>query len=79
MITAEVAVYPLKTSKASEVIRDSIKTLTNKNIEYSVSPVNTEICGTEKEVFQCLEQMYNTAEKSGGEVNMVVTISNSTK
>lgn len=79
MLTAEVAVYPLKTSKATNVISNSINTLQGNNVQYSVNSMNTEIKGNKAEIFSSLEAMFTEAENSGGEISMVVTISNAYK
>ncbi|RCX20985.1 YKOF-related protein [Anaerobacterium chartisolvens] len=77
MITADVAIYPLKTNSASEVITDSIDTLKKKRVDYSVSSLSTRLTGSKEEVFSSLSDMFSKAEGSGGEISMVVTISNS--
>jgi len=77
MITAEVAVYPLKTNHATNVINDSINSLQNQNVDYIVGSMNTTITGSNDEIFSSLKQMFIQAESSGGEVSMVVTLSNS--
>jgi uncharacterized protein YqgV (UPF0045/DUF77 family) len=79
MITAEVAVYPLKTGDATKVINDSINELKGSKVDYSVNSMNTVLNGSEDEVFGSLRAMFNEAEKSGGEVSMVVTIGNAYK
>lgn len=76
MISAEVAVYPLKTSEATDVINDSIDSLQNTNVNYTVNSMNTHLTGSKEEVFRSLESMFCEAEKSGGEINMVITITN---
>lgn len=76
MITAEVAIYPLKTSQATNVINNSIDALNETNVQYSVNSMNTKITGTKAEVFNSLEAMFSEAENRGGEVSMVVTVSN---
>ena len=76
MITAEVAVYPLKTNNATNVINASIHALDNTNVHYNVNSMNTKISGSKTEVFSSLETMFSEAERSGGEINMVVTVSN---
>lgn len=78
MITAEVAVYPLKTNNASSVITNSINALQGTNVSYDVNSMNTKISGSKEEVFRSLETMFSEAENSGGEINMVITISNAT-
>lgn len=79
MITAEVALYPLKTSHATSIIDSSINALHGSNVNYSVNSMNTHISGNKEEVFKCLEKMFSKAEKSGGEVSMVVTITNASR
>jgi uncharacterized protein YqgV (UPF0045/DUF77 family) len=77
MITAEVAVYPLKTSNASDVINKSIDALQESKVQYSVNSMNTKLSGQKEEVFNSLKSMFTEAENRGGEISMVVTISNS--
>lgn len=77
MITAEVAVYPLKTTNASSTINNAIHALDNSNVNYSVNSMNTHITGTKEEIFNSLQHMFTEAENSGSEINMVVTITNS--
>jgi len=76
VITAEVAIYPLKTSDATNAINNSINSLNNTNIQYSVNSMNTKLTGSKSEVFNSIEAMFAEAENTGGEVSMVVTISN---
>lgn len=76
MITAEVAVYPLKANDASSIINRSIDTLKGRNINFTVNSINTRITGNSNDVFQSLSAMFTEAEKTGGEVNMVVTVAN---
>lgn len=79
MITAEVAVYPLKTSDATNVINNSINSLQNSDVSYTVDSMNTKITGTKEQIFDSLNKMFTEAENSGGEISMVVTLSNSSK
>ena len=79
MISAEVAVYPLKTSHATNAINNSIKTLDNSNVSYTVNSMNTRLSGTKAEIFGSLEAMFTEAENTGGEVSMVVTITNASE
>ena len=79
MIKAEVSIYPLKTDNASKVIKDSINTLKGNNVDYHVNSMNTILSGSKEEIFDCLRNMFNEAERSGGEVSMVVTIGNAYK
>jgi uncharacterized protein YqgV (UPF0045/DUF77 family) len=76
LITAEVAIYPLKTSNATDVINSSITKLQNSNVDYSVNSMNTVVTGNKEDVFNGLKTMFTEAENRGGEVNMVVTIGN---
>ncbi|MFT9496715.1 YkoF family thiamine/hydroxymethylpyrimidine-binding protein [Anaerosolibacter sp.] len=79
MISAEVAIYPLKTTHATDVIESSINTLRNGNVSYNVNSMNTRLTGTKTEIFRSLESMFAEAENTGGEVSMVVTITNASK
>ncbi len=76
LVTAEVALYPLKTSHASSIIDKSINSLQGSKINYSVNSINTHITGTKEEVFKCLERMFSEAEDNGNEISMVLTITN---
>lgn len=76
MITAEVALYPLKTSHASSVIDKSINSLQGSKVNYSVNSINTHITGTKEEVFKCLQTMFSEGEDNGNEISMVVTLTN---
>lgn len=78
MITAEVAVYPLKTSDATGVINKSIDALKGDPVDYSVNSLNTIITGSQEEVFNSIRKMFTEAERKGGGINMVVTLSNAT-
>jgi len=76
MITAEVSIYPLKTNNSTDVINSSIGALNNKNVNYSVNSMNTILKGEKDEVFASLNSMFDEAQKKGGEISMVVTVSN---
>jgi uncharacterized protein YqgV (UPF0045/DUF77 family) len=78
MITAEVAVYPLKTNDATGVINRSINALQGNPVDYSVNSLNTVVKGTKDDVFKSLLKMFSEAENSGGEISMVITLSNAT-
>jgi uncharacterized protein YqgV (UPF0045/DUF77 family) len=77
MIHAEVALYPQKTTNASQVINSSITALKNQNIDYKVGPINTHFHGTEDEVFSGLRAIFDKAQSQGVEVSIVTTITNS--
>ncbi|HHV99756.1 MAG TPA: hypothetical protein GXX36_09325 [Clostridiaceae bacterium] len=76
MITAEVSIYPLKTNDSTDVINSSIGVLNNKNVNYSVNSMSTILKGEKDEVFASLSNMFDEAQKKGGEISMVVTVSN---
>jgi len=76
LITAEVALYPLKTTDASGVINKSIDTLKDSHIQYNVNSMNTHITGSREEIFKGLESMFSQAENNGGEITMVITLTN---
>lgn len=76
MLTAEVAIYPTKTKNVSGVINHSIETLNETNLSYEVDSIKTHLSGSREEVFGSLQNMFDTAQSEGGEVSMVVTITN---
>lgn len=75
MITAEVSVYPLKTTDASNIITNAINSLNNEGIEYSVGSISTRLRGNEEQVWNGLKDMFRSAQNSG-EVSMVITMTN---
>jgi uncharacterized protein YqgV (UPF0045/DUF77 family) len=76
MITAEIAVYPLKTDNATKVINDSRNAIKGSGVDCRVNSMNTVLSGDKDDVFNCIKTMFTEAEKSGGEVSMVVTVGN---
>jgi len=79
MLTAEVAIYPLKSSNASDVINHSIDSLKSAKIDYQVDSMKTHLTGNNEDVFNSLKTMFSDAQNQGGEVSMVVTITNSAR
>lgn len=75
MITAEVSLYPLKTTNATQIINNSLESLKQQNLQPEVGPISTRLQGTDEEVWIGLRTMFDRA-KSQGEVNMVVTVVN---
>lgn len=76
MITAEVSLYPQKTTSASQIINESLDSLNKGNLRVEVGSVSTRLKGAEEEVWEGLKTMFGQA-KNRSEVNMVVTLSNS--
>ncbi|WP_406676694.1 YkoF family thiamine/hydroxymethylpyrimidine-binding protein [Neomoorella carbonis] len=75
MLSAEVSLYPQKTTRASEIINDSIQSLAQQGVNYKVGPISTAIHGSEEQVWTGLRSLFERAS-SVGEVSMVVTLSN---
>jgi len=75
MIHAEVALYPLKTAAASQIINQSVQTLDQTGVEYRVGSMNTHLHGSEDQVWSGLRALFDAAQP-GGEVSMVVTLTN---
>ena len=75
MITAEVSVYPLKTTHAGNIITNAINSLNNGELEYSVGSISTRLSGSEEQVWNGLKDMFRNAQNSG-EVSMVITMTN---
>jgi len=76
LITAEVALYPQKTTNASQIINDSLESLTHYDLRTSVGSLSTRLQGRDDEVWAGLKTLYDEA-KNQSEVSMVITISNS--
>lgn len=76
MITAEVSLYPQKTTNASQIISSSLQTIDRNNLKVNVGSISTSIEGSDEEVWNGLKSLFEQA-KSQSEVNMVVTLSNS--
>lgn len=76
MITAEVSLYPQKTTNASQIINNSLQSLDQNNLRVSVGSISTRIQGSEEEVWSGLKALFSQA-RGQSEVNMVVTLSNS--
>ena len=76
LITAEVSLYPQKTTNASQIISSSLDSLGQLNLKTNVGSISTKLQGSEEEVWSGLKNLFDQA-KNQSEVNMVVTISNS--
>ncbi|WP_066636774.1 YkoF family thiamine/hydroxymethylpyrimidine-binding protein [Desulfolucanica intricata] len=76
MLSAEVSLYPQKTSNASQIINNSIESLKQYNLQFNVGPISTKLQGSEEEIWAGLKSLFDQA-KNQSEVNMVVTLSNS--
>ena len=76
MLTAEVALYPQKTTNASQIISSSLESLNRHNLKTNVGSISTTLQGPEEELWAGLKTLFDRA-KNQSEVNMVVTISNS--
>lgn len=77
MISAEVSLYPLETTESDAVIKNSLRALAEGGLEFEVGPLSTKISGSPDEVWRGLRALFERAHAHGGEVSMVVTISNS--
>ncbi len=75
MITAEVSLYPQKTTNASQIISDSLNSLDKDNLQVDVGSISTRLQGSEEEVWEGIKSLFEQA-RDRSEVNMVVTISN---
>lgn len=76
MICAEVSVYPQNTQNANLIITDAISQLNQQSVKCHVGSVSTHVDGNDEQVWQCVKSAWDTA-KNAGQVNMVVTFSNS--
>lgn len=76
MFSAEISIYPMNTRNSSSIINDSIKVLENANVDYKTGSISTHVKGSPDAVWKSIKDIYDRALENG-EVNMVVTISNS--
>ena len=76
MLTAEVALYPQKTTNASQIVSNSLESLNQYNLKANVGSISTRLQGSDEDVWSGLRALYDQA-KTQSEVNMVITISNS--
>ncbi len=76
MLTAEVALYPQKTTNASQIISSSLESLERHKLQAKVGSISTILQGNEDEIWTGLKTMFDQAKKQS-EVNMVVTLTNS--
>lgn len=75
-LRAEVSLYPTESVDADHVINQSIERLRELPVEYEVGPVSTELRGRPEDVWASLRRMYEEASIRGGEVSMVITLTN---
>lgn len=76
-LRAEVSLYPTESVDADHVINQSVQQLEGAAVDYNVGPVSTELVGRPEDVWAGLRRMYDEALIRGGEVSMVVTLTNS--
>ena len=76
MLSAEVSLYPQKTSNPNQIIANSLQALSKESLEYKVGSLSTHIDGNDEQVWSGIKKLFEEA-KNSGEVSMVVTISNS--
>jgi len=75
LLTAEVSLYPQKTTNASQIINSSLNSLNRHKLQADVGSISTKLQGSDEEIWAGLKTLFEEAKKQS-EVNMVVTISN---
>jgi len=76
LLTAEVSLYPLKTTNSSQIINNSLEALRQFDLQAKVGSLSTRLQGNEEDVWSGLKNLFDQA-KNQGEVSMVVNLSNS--
>jgi uncharacterized protein YqgV (UPF0045/DUF77 family) len=76
MLSVEVSLYPIECQSADDVINNSLQVLGNHRVTYDVGPVSTYITGDDRIVWQGLQDLFEQARRLGGEVSMVMTVTN---
>lgn len=79
MISCEVSLYPMDTQDSDRIINSSIESLKRQGIACDIGSISTYFSGDPDKVWHGLRTLYETAQKEGKEVAMVVTIANSRK
>ena len=75
MITCQFALYPLRTERIGEILREALKEVEATGIAYEIGPMSTEIQGDEEQTFTVLRAAFAKAA-AHGEVVLVATVSN---
>jgi uncharacterized protein YqgV (UPF0045/DUF77 family) len=75
MISCQVSLYPLGTPEYTKIIKEALASLPEGRVQVEVNPMSTIIRGDEEEVWQAAQTLFKAASQ-GGEVVMVMTISN---
>lgn len=76
MIIAEVSLYPVETIDSDHIIMDSLKSMTEYNLNYDIGSLSTHLSGGREQVWNAIRSLHDKALATGHEVVMVVTISN---
>ena len=76
MLTAQVALYPVESDDADQVIDHSLESLAQAGVQWEVGPVSTELHGPPDQVWQALRSLFEEALAQSGELAMVVTLTN---
>ncbi|NLM25239.1 MAG: hypothetical protein GX208_03855 [Firmicutes bacterium] len=76
MISAEVSLYPVETLDSDQVIMDSLKSITEYDLNYDIGSLSTHLRGDKEQVWSGIRAIHEKALATGHEVVMVVTISN---
>jgi uncharacterized protein YqgV (UPF0045/DUF77 family) len=74
-ISAQVSLYPLHHEQLSPVIDEAVEEFRREGLEVQPGAMSTVISGSGESVFSALREAFGRASR-GGEVVMVVTISN---
>ena len=75
MITCQFSVYPLRTERISEILREVLKEVEAIGITYEMGPMSTKMQGDEEQVFTALKGAFAKAATQG-DVVLVATVSN---
>lgn len=76
VIIAEVSLYPVETIDSDHIIMDSLKSMTEYNLNYDIGSLSTHLSGGREQVWNAIRSLHDKALATGHEVVMVVTISN---
>ncbi len=75
-LRAQAALYPVESQDADRVIMDALAALQGMELATEVGPISTELRGSADAVWQGLRTLFDSAAARGGEVALVVTVTN---
>jgi uncharacterized protein YqgV (UPF0045/DUF77 family) len=74
-VSAQIAIYPLRQEHLSPVIDEALKEFRGQDLRIEPGMMSTLVMGSEESIFDAMREAFRKA-REGGEVVMIVTLSN---